>query len=609
MFANLRVTQKALILVSVPVVSILISVGIFVSQVSSTLRSLEQLDRQQQALMALNSIGSTVSTGAILAIGSQNDTPEFRNCLTKLETVLELSQSLANNEYPELREPVNQAAMMQTSIMRMTKTKEDIDRERNAETREARKFSRKAVLLSLIEFSSLARKMVDYENSINVRKPKISTFWGGAPSVALLSGVLFAGLAFALQQMFTSDILSRLRVISFNCRRLATGDTLARPLGGSDEIANLDRVIHDVSASLSDARLQSLSILDNASDVICSLDGKFKFTAVNPASMTLWKYAPEELLGMSLIALLASTADAEDVRAAFRKIADIDGGGNLETTIKCKDGSHRDFRWTVSWSEREHSFSCVVHDISQLKEIEKLKQQFMLMVSHDLRSPLTSLTMSFSMHLDGVHGDITDKQRAALTRAQASLQRLIELINDLLDLGKLESGQLTVQAQRVRAFNVCMEAIEALEPMAKQAGVKLERPRGDGVMSGEERRLLQATINLLSNSIKFSPGGSAVKLDIENSGGFVEIRVTDSGPGIPLEDRALIFEKFRQSAAQSNIDIKGSGLGLAIVKAIVTAHGGSVGLSSQLGKGSTFWFRIPKFDGAARADEGDGDLL
>jgi signal transduction histidine kinase len=134
-----------------------------------------------------------------------------------------------------------------------------------------------------------------------------------------------------------------------------------------------------------------------------------------------------------------------------------------------------------------------------------------------------------------------------------------------------------------------------VEFLARSLGVKIVKPNNDSLIFGDERRLVRVLINLISNAIKFSPRGSTVVVALKNLGAATEVTVADQGPGIPEEDRELIFEKFRQSKSESSV--KGTGLGLAIAKLIVEGHGGVIGVNSVLQKGSTFYIRIPNFDG------------
>jgi signal transduction histidine kinase len=192
-------------------------------------------------------------------------------------------------------------------------------------------------------------------------------------------------------------------------------------------------------------------------------------------------------------------------------------------------------------------------------------------------------------------GGLSDAAKNVLRKAEASLERLMDLIRDLLDLEKLEAGKVVLDRSAVSALDVCSAACDSVEFLARSLGVKIVKPNNDSLIFGDERRLVRVLINLISNAIKFSPRGSTVVVALKNLGAATEVTVADQGPGIPEEDRELIFEKFRQSKSESSV--KGTGLGLAIAKLIVEGHGGVIGVNSVLQKGSTFYIRIPNFDG------------
>ncbi|MCA9805293.1 MAG: HAMP domain-containing histidine kinase, partial [Cyanobacteria bacterium HKST-UBA02] len=172
---------------------------------------------------------------------------------------------------------------------------------------------------------------------------------------------------------------------------------------------------------------------------------------------------------------------------------------------------------------------------------------------------------------------------------------LTSLVNDLLDLDKIEAGKLVLDRECLSLKDVCESSMAALEAMSTDAGVELSGPQGDGAIMADEKWLFQVVNNLLSNAIKFSPAGSTIAIKIERKGEKLEVRITDSGPGIPKEQQDLLFERYSQGSATTGLAIKGTGLGLAIVKSIVLAHGGELGVESEPGRGSTFWFRLEEF--------------
>jgi signal transduction histidine kinase len=253
----------------------------------------------------------------------------------------------------------------------------------------------------------------------------------------------------------------------------------------------------------------------------------------------------------------------------------------------------KNFSWSVNWSPDKKTYFCVAHDVTERRALEKLKQQFLAIVSQDLRIPVTATSNSISVLLKGERGELSEGVLKILERTQTSIVRLTELVNDLLELDKLEAGKLVLNRAPTSAARVCNAAKEALEAMANSSSVHVVGPVGDSTISGDELRLVQAVINLLSNAIKFSPKNSEVKILIVENERSVELQVVDEGPGIPQEDANLIFEKFRQSATAKQSKMKSTGLGLAIVKAIAEAHGGNVGVESEVGKGSTFSIRLP----------------
>jgi signal transduction histidine kinase len=210
--------------------------------------------------------------------------------------------------------------------------------------------------------------------------------------------------------------------------------------------------------------------------------------------------------------------------------------------------------------------------------------------------------MSLELLLTGKRGEFSEPVRKEIEKADRGTKRLKELADDLLDLGKLESGKQSLDRSPVHAFNICAAAKEALEDLAKGAEIKVVGPNSDALVLGNENRLVQTVVNLLSNAIKFSPRGSTITLSVERKGDVAEFTVTDQGPGMPAEDIPLVFQKFRQSAAKSNVAVKGTGLGLAIVKAIVEAHQGEVGVRSEPGKGTTFWFTVSACEGEEEED-------
>jgi PAS domain S-box-containing protein len=232
----------------------------------------------------------------------------------------------------------------------------------------------------------------------------------------------------------------------------------------------------------------------------------------------------------------------------------------------------------------------VVVDISERKRLERLKDEFVSTVSHELRTPLTSISGSLGLLIGGAAGALPDPAARLLTIAQTNSQRLVRLVNDILDIEKMEANQISFNFRRVEARALAEQAIEANRGFADGYGIKvrLDPASVAGEVHADADRLAQVVTNLLSNAIKFSPPEGEVTVAIEQRDHEVRISVRDQGPGIPAEFRAHMFEKFAQADATDARRLGGTGLGLSIVKQIVTRLGGSVGFEDAQGGGTLF---------------------
>jgi signal transduction histidine kinase len=238
-----------------------------------------------------------------------------------------------------------------------------------------------------------------------------------------------------------------------------------------------------------------------------------------------------------------------------------------------------------------------LNDITRQKEVERLKGEFLANVSHELRTPLVAIEKSVSMMLDQSAGQVSDTQKQFLTIAERNLKRLTLLINDLLDLSKLEAQKMKISPALVNPSQVIDEAVNSLDSWAKTKSVSIEKVIADGLplISIDPNRIIQVLINLIGNAIKFTPSAGKITVSCTQSieQGIVTIRVQDTGVGIPQEDLSKIFDKFYQTRERPSSDICGTGIGLTIVKEIVELHGGKVWAESEHGKGAAFIFTLP----------------
>jgi signal transduction histidine kinase len=223
---------------------------------------------------------------------------------------------------------------------------------------------------------------------------------------------------------------------------------------------------------------------------------------------------------------------------------------------------------------------------ARLRRMDETKQEFFARISHELRSPLTSVREAAHLLRDGVPGALNPKQARLVSIVEQSSDRLLNLVNQLLDLSRMRAGLLEVERRPVDLERVVARALEELRPQADEAGVMLARERmgSDLACIGDEERLVQVVVNLVANGIRFTPRGGAVAVRLSDAGDYVALHVEDTGVGIPATAVPTIFESYQQAHRGRG----GTGLGLAIVRGLVEAHGGWVQVDSQEGKGSRF---------------------
>ncbi len=231
----------------------------------------------------------------------------------------------------------------------------------------------------------------------------------------------------------------------------------------------------------------------------------------------------------------------------------------------------------------------------KLNEIDKMKSDFFSSMSHELRTPLTSIKEGTNLLLEGVGGNISGKQEKILTIISEESNRLINLVNSLLDLSKIEAGMMPFNFKAADIRPLIDKSLSAAEPLAaaRKIGLKTAIEKDLPIIRMDCERILQALRNLIGNAIKFTPPGGHVTISAHPAGGGIKVSVTDTGHGIPKESLTTVFEKFEQVPISGGYKIEGTGLGLAIVKNIINTHGGKVWAESELGQGSTFIFVLP----------------
>lgn len=255
---------------------------------------------------------------------------------------------------------------------------------------------------------------------------------------------------------------------------------------------------------------------------------------------------------------------------------------------------HETLKPVLSGDDEIARIDLVFHQMAdELHRAERQKQEFVDMISHDLRTPLSAVQTSLALLSRGTWGELNEKGRHKVIAAENNVRRSITLINNLLDLERMESGKLEIKLKKQELMPILEICLESVSQLAEQRNTRINLPETEAVVNVDDARISQVVLNLLGNAIKFSPENSEITIRAIDKSPWTEVRVSDTGPGIPATQQKLIFERFHQAPGDEMAKAKGTGLGLAICRLIVESHGGSIGVDSEEGKGSTFWFSVP----------------
>lgn len=350
---------------------------------------------------------------------------------------------------------------------------------------------------------------------------------------------------------------------------------------------------------LYDAALRQSAIFEGATDAMLMLDPIGTIESMNGAAERLFGRARTEAIGQSHLILFAKVPTVE---ASIRYLALLAAGDRRVDSKQVFTGIRADqstleaevVTTPIPLQDGKH-FLAVARDITARLEIERMKNEFVATVSHELRTPLTSIAGSLGLLSGGAAGDLPAKSARLIEIALSNTKRLIRLINDMLDLEKIESGQMRLDLRAISLGPFLRTVTQANQAFAlsHKVKVKLECCPPEWSVFADHDRLFQVVTNLLSNAIKFSPESGTVTLFAEDLNGRFRINVRDRGAGIDEEFRARIFTKFAQADSTTKRVQGGTGLGLNIVQELVRRMNGSVGFDSEPGIGSTFYVELP----------------
>jgi PAS domain S-box-containing protein len=352
----------------------------------------------------------------------------------------------------------------------------------------------------------------------------------------------------------------------------------------------------------SEERFRTLS---NSSPIgIFQIDAEGLCTYANARCQQITGLSAVESLGTGWLRAI-HPEDRAAMIAEWHRIREENRDFSLELRLVRTDGTHRQvLSRAVALRTGDGEilgYVGTIVDITERKVVERMKSEFVSIVSHELRTPLTSIRGALRLIEGGITGKLPEEAMALVAVASTNTERLVRLINDILDVEKIEAGRMVLQVRELDPRRLLLTTIEGLRGLAEQARAHLVIETDEGAeaeieqrsLQGDEDLLVQVLTNLVSNAIKFSPPGGEVRLRASRTRGGWRFSVVDQGPGIAADDVPKLFGKFQQLDSSNARKKGGTGLGLAISKAIVEEHGGRIGLDSRPGEGTTFWFDLP----------------
>lgn len=414
------------------------------------------------------------------------------------------------------------------------------------------------------EFERVIRTGALFEAEREVREPVIGLRWYRMVAVPLGDGVMIT----------IADITDRKR---------------------------LEGELRAAATRLAEREGRLTTIYDSVLDGIITINPSGSIESFNRAAARIFGYAPDQVMRRNVRMLMPEPyASAHD---GYLERYTASGQSRVLGTVREVEGRRADgsiFPMEIALAETVlgsgRLFVAAVRDVTDRRALERVKNEFVSTVSHELRTPLTSISGALSLLASGTAGALPAKAQALMTIARSNCERLTRLINDILDLERIEAGKMVFEFGPVELPELIDRALTDNLEFARRYGVRLERAAVPlpATLWADPHRLMQVLTNLISNAVKFSPTGGVVTVSTHVGDAMVRIAIEDRGRGIPDGFRDRIFQKFAQADTADNRQKGGTGLGLSIVKSIVERHGGSVSFQSVYGSGSTFFVELPR---------------
>lgn len=619
---RLKLAHKGILIVVLP---LLFQSVIYVA-LKSQLRATEQQAESQELSKKIvaNITVCTVETGQLFGalVLYYNDRDE--NSLRELDKVtVEAHDRIANlsrliaTEGNDVGEGKKIAAMSKRFFAEVKKVRDQTSKEGPgslmAEFAASVRFRDAGTALSN-ELSLIAQQEEKRVLNVNEQQKEFRTSLEQLLDIAVAMNAL---LAVALGFFFVRGTVTNLSVLKDNAWRLAADQPLQKRIDSADEIGDVDRMFHQMAQALQEAAenerrmVETLkaseerlsSVINTVPVALVVADEAGSIETLNPTAEVLFSYSSDQLVHQPIASLF--NIDGADSKADALLPRLMKETATRPAQMEGVSREHEFIPVEVSVTSFDTSAGnrilATIVDVTERYKLERLKREFVAMVSHDIRAPLSSMRAVFELILSGKLGTITSEARAKLNIADSNAESLLQMVTKLLDLEKLETGLVELSLGDIEVQEIIDTALDMVSEQARQKSITVKNTRCELVGFGDKDALVQVLTNLLSNAVRYSPENESIEIVARLMDNHIEIRVTDHGPGVPLRKQGEIFERFKQ--ANSRDKSRGFGLGLAICKTIIAQHNESIGLDSAEGQGSTFWFTIAKAAAGNRRHE------
>jgi two-component system, NtrC family, sensor histidine kinase KinB len=427
-------------------------------------------------------------------------------------------------------------------------------------------------------------------------------------SMAII-GIAAVGIGIGFSLLLSNLLTKPVRRMVEATQEIAEGNyDIQIPTHSSDELGRLTDEFNSMAKKLKgfhDLNIEQIiaekgkseAIIRSIDDGIILVDAEFKITEMNPMARRILDVQPDMSQNRHFLEVVKSEQLFNYIKQSMESAKPPSIGEKENVFSVERDETRRYYQFSITRVRGKKGILIgavlLLRDVTRLAELDRLKSEFVMTASHELRTPLTSIGMSIDLLLEGAIKKLNEKEQHLLLAAHEDLQRLKAFVSNLLDLSKIEAGKMEMELSSIPISELFDKGITVFKTQSEEKAVSLSFnvPEGLPNVKADHNKITWVLTNLISNALRYTPSGGHITLSAESFGPYVQVSVTDDGPGVPYEYQSKIFDKFVQ--VKSDKAVGGSGLGLAICKEIVRAHGGTIWVDSIPGAGSKFTFSLP----------------